>query len=265
MRGAIVAVGREILTGKTLDTNSHWLAGELTAMGIRVVRISVVDDVIEEATQEISYVLSMGPALLLTTGGLGPTRDDLTLRAWARALRRRMELHVQALEIVKSRYQELYRQGFVDTPEITPEREKMAWMPQGAVPLFNTVGTAPGMLIQEENRILAALPGVPKEMKAMFEGALSPLLAERLKERGEERVMLEEVIHTGFKDESLLGALVNRALGGIEGVYPKTLATHFGPDVDLAVRIEAWGKSEREAKEKLKEAVEALRGALREG
>jgi len=264
MKGAIVAVGREILTGKTLDTNSHWLAGRLMAIGIRVKRICVVDDVLEEIARELSYCFSLGLELVITTGGLGPTEDDMTLASWAQALGREMVLNPQALEMVRSKYQKLYRMGYVDTPEMTPQREKMAWMPKGAQPLPNSVGAAPGMFMREGSRVLVALPGVPDEMKAIFSHEVQPLLVEVLKERGEGIVMVEEVIQSGFKDESLLGPLVRKIMASMEGIYLKTLATHFGPDVDLGVRVEAWGKDEREARDRLKRAVDALEKALRE-
>lgn len=264
MKGAIVAVGREILTGKTLDTNSHWLAGKLMAIGIRVKRICVVDDVLEEIVQELSYCFSLGLELVITTGGLGPTEDDMTLASWAHVLGREMVLNPQALEMVQSKYQELYRMGYVDTPDMTPQREKMAWMPQGTQPLPNSVGAAPGMFMREGSRVLVALPGVPDEMKAIFLDEVQPLLVEILRERGEGIVMVEEVVQSGFKDESILGPLVRKVMAGMEGVYLKTLASHFGPDVDLAVRVEAWGKDEGEARDRLERAVAALEKELRE-
>jgi len=264
VKGAIMAVGREILTGKTLDTNSHWLTGKLMASGIRVKRICVVDDVLREIAQELSHCFSLGLELVITTGGLGPTEDDMTLASWAQVLGREMVLNPQALEMVQSKYQELYRRGYVDTPEMTPQREKMAWMPQGTQPLPNSVGAAPGMFVREGGRVLVALPGVPDEMKAIFSDGVQPLLVEALKERGEGLVMVEEVIRSGFKDESLLGPLVRKMMAGMEGVYLKTLATHFGPDVDLAVRVETWGRDEKEARDRLKRAVDALKKGLRE-
>ncbi len=264
MKGAIVAVGREILTGKTLDTNSHWLAGELMANGIRVKRICAVDDVLKEIAQELSHCFSLGLKLIITTGGLGPTEDDMTLTAWSHVLGRDMVLNPQALEMVRSTYQGLYQMGFVDTPEMTLQREKMAWMPQGSQPLPNLVGAAPAMLIREGDRIMVALPGVPREMKAIFYEEVRPFLIEALRERGERLVMVEEVIQSGFNDESHLGPLVRKVMESMEGVYLKTLATHFGPDVDLAVRVEAWGRDEEEARDRLKKVVDALKKGLEE-
>ncbi len=262
MKGAIIAVGREILTGKTLDTNSHWLAGELTAMGVWLKRICAVDDVLEEITGEISYAFSLGIDLLITTGGLGPTRDDMTLQAWAQALGRDLELHPRALEMVEEKYRTLHTRGYVTTPHITPEREKMARMPEGALPLPNSVGAAPGMFLEEEGRVCVALPGVPGEMKAIFLEEVVPRLSRLLEKKGNGRVLLQETVRSGFRDESLLWPLVRQVMDEEEGVYLKTLATRFGPDVDLEVRVEAWGEDETQARRRLERAVERLKEVL---
>jgi len=264
MKGAIVAVGREILTGKTLDTNSHWLAGELTALGVSVRRICAVDDVLEEIAGELSHAISLGMDLVVTTGGLGPTRDDMTLKAWARVLDRELVLHPGALEMVREKYRVLYEKGYVATPDITPEREKMARMPEGAVPLPNPVGAAPGMLLEDRDRVFVALPGVPGEMKAIFLEDVVPYLSRLLEKRGEGSVLLQEIVRSGFSDESLLWPLVRRVMDEMEGVYLKTLATRFGPDVDLEIRVEAWGKDEAQARDRLERAVERLKTVLEE-
>jgi len=264
MKGVIIAVGREILTGKTLDTNSHWLAGELTALGISIRRICAVDDILEEIAGEISYTLSLGVDLVITTGGMGPTRDDMTLEAWASALGRELVLNREALGMVQEKYRTLYQRGYVDTPDITPEREKMAHLPQEARPLPNPVGAAPGMLLEDGGRVFIALPGVPGEMKAIFHEDVVPLLSRLLEKRGEGGVLLQEVVKSGFGDESLLWPLVKRVMDGMEGVYLKTLATRFGPDVDLEVRVEAWGRDEGEARDRLDRAVGRLKKVLEE-
>jgi molybdenum cofactor synthesis domain-containing protein len=264
MKGALIAVGREVLTGKTLDTNSHWLAGELTALGIRVKRICVVDDDVEEISGEVGYVLKLNMDLVITTGGLGPTRDDLTLQAWSKALGRELALNTGALDMVRNRYVELYEKGHVQIPEITPEREKMAWIPDGSNPLFNSVGAAPGVFIGSDEKLLFALPGVPAEMKSIFKQEVVPLIKRELERRREGWVMLEELVRSGFNDESFLWPLVKRVMDEKEDVYLKTLATSFGAHVDLLVRVEAWGETEEKARERLKETVSYLRRLLQE-
>ncbi len=264
MKGAIIAVGREILTGRTLDTNSHWLAVELTALGVSVKRICAVDDVLGEIAGEITHALSLGVDLVITTGGLGPTRDDMTLKAWSQALGRELDLNREALGMIREKYRVLHQRGYVDTPDITPEREKMAYLPQGARPLPNPVGAAPGMFLEDGDKVFIALPGVPGEMKAIFHEDVVPLLSRLLERRGEGGVLLQELVKSGFGDESFLWPLVRRVMDEMDGVYLKTLATRYGPDVDLEVRVEAWGRDEQEARDRLDRAVDRLREVLEE-
>lgn len=129
MLAEIIAIGREILTGKTLDTNSNWIAQQIYPLGIRVKRIVAVDDVEEEIAQEIINSIKYGVGLIITTGGLGPTFDDKTLQAVSLATGRKLVLNDEALKMVTESYKRFYEQGWVDSPEITPERKKMAYLP----------------------------------------------------------------------------------------------------------------------------------------
>lgn len=106
---------------------------------------------------------------MITTGGLGPTYDDVTLEGVARALGRGLKLHPRALEMVRSFYS---RRGL----GLTEDRVKMAMLPEGAEPLDNPVGAAPGAVVEARGTLVASLPGVPREMEAMFDRSLRPLL-----------------------------------------------------------------------------------------
>src|SRR5208337_4455464 len=162
-RVEIIAVGKEILRGQTLDTNSSWLAKRITALGGAIGRIVIPDDDVEAVAQEIKTSLQNGAQIIITTGGLGPTFDDRTLAGLAEATGRPLALHPAALEIVTRRYQEFYEKGFVDDAAITPAREKMAYLPKEAEALDNPVGTAPAVLLRTSQTVFFALPGVPKE------------------------------------------------------------------------------------------------------
>jgi nicotinamide-nucleotide amidase len=118
----ILAIGNELLIGDVLDTNTHWLCRRLTTMGAFVRRAVMVRDDEDAIAAEVQGALGRGTQLLITSGGLGPTDDDRTLSAIAKALRRPLELNEQALAMVAQRYRELHEQGFVDTPEVTPSR-----------------------------------------------------------------------------------------------------------------------------------------------
>ncbi|HEX16633.1 MAG: competence/damage-inducible protein A [Deltaproteobacteria bacterium] len=253
-RVEIIAIGREILRGQTLDTNSHWLARRVTALGAQVGRISVPDDEVGAIAREIRRALEDGAEVVITTGGMGPTFDDKTLEGVAQAFGLTLELNPWALEFVRKRYREFYEQGFVDSPDLTPEREKMARLPRGAVPLSNPVGAAPGVMLQVQGATVFCLPGVPREMRPQFEEEVLP----RLRDILGAGVYLEEEVETGLKDESVLAQVVERVMKAVPGVYLKSKPTRFGRDVRLKVVLSAAGTREAEVKERMSRAKALL-------
>ncbi|MDD1775932.1 MAG: hypothetical protein LUP94_01100 [Candidatus Methanomethylicus sp.] len=165
----IITSGHELLIGKTVNTNATWLAGQLTSMGINVTRITSISDTVGEISVAISECLKRRPDFLIITGGLGPTYDDLTLEGLASAMKLPRTLNDDALEQITKKYQKM-------SLEITPARKKMALLPQGSQPILNAIGTAPGVLMDFKGTIITCLPGVPKEMTAMFGSYVSKII-----------------------------------------------------------------------------------------
>jgi len=250
----IVAVGRELLTGHTVDTNSAWLAASLVRLGSRVARITVVDDDLAAIADALTAACGRGAALVVTTGGLGPTADDCTLAGVAEAFGRRLEEHPAALAFVARRYGELAAAGAVADPALTPSRRKMAALPAGAQPLDNPIGSAPGVLLNVGHHTVIVLPGVPVEMRAVFEAATSHVRA-RL---GAATYVAEREIASGLGDESLMAAALERVAAAVPGAHLKSLATTFSPSCDLQVRITATGADQAEADARLARALEYL-------
>ncbi len=176
MRVEILAVGRELLIGKTVNTNAHWIGGRLARMGTRLSRITTVDDNLREISSSLRDSLSRKPEFLVVVGGLGPTPDDMTLAGIAKGLRRRLAVDREALRMVRSHYIEMGRGDL----KLTPARRKMARLPRGAAPLKNTEGTAPGVRLEVGRTVIFALPGVPREMKSIFRGSLEGEMKRRL-------------------------------------------------------------------------------------
>jgi nicotinamide-nucleotide amidase len=172
----IVCVGNELLIGKTLNTNAHWLAKRITSLGLNVKRVTVVGDNLGDISAAIKEAVQRKPCFIITTGGLGPTFDDMTLEGVAKGLGRGLEDNTEALDMVKKRYQQYVAEGRVEKFELTPHRVKMAKLPEGATPLPNPVGTAPGVLVEEGDVRLVMLPGVPSEMMAIFDESVAPML-----------------------------------------------------------------------------------------
>ena len=172
----LISIGNELLIGKILNTNAHWLAKRVTSLGLSVRRITVVGDDLDEISSAIREAIQRRPAFIITTGGLGPTFDDKTLEGVARAIGRGLKENKEALEMIKKKYEQYVAEGRMKKLELTPYRVKMATLPEGSKPLPNPVGTAPGVLVEYEGVTLIMLPGVPEEMMAIFDESVVPLL-----------------------------------------------------------------------------------------
>ena len=172
MKASILAIGDELVGGLTVDTNSGWLAQLLQSVGIEVTGVQTVPDD-EDAIILALFRALEGADLCITTGGLGPTIDDLTSACVARFAGRELALHAPSLDRIEQRFRD---RGL----EMPPNNRKQALLPSGATVIPNPTGTAPGFLCPVEGgRWIATLPGVPREMKRMAEETLLPWLAER--------------------------------------------------------------------------------------
>ena len=174
----LICIGNELLIGKTLNTNAHWLAKRITTLGLLVRRITVVGDDVDEIASAIKESIQRKPVFIITTGGLGPTFDDKTLEGVAKAVGQELKENREALEMIKKKYRQYQAEGRIEKFEMTQYRVKMARLPEGAKPLPNPVGTAPGVLLKWGDVNLVMLPGVPQEMMAIFEKSVVPLLRE---------------------------------------------------------------------------------------
>ena len=175
-RVELIAVGREVLRGRVLDTNSNWLAKELTDLGGEVSRMCVVDDVPAEIVRELHAAMQHGATVICTTGGLGPTFDDRTLESIAQAVGLPLLRHEAAYAFVAETYRHLHAEGAVTHPDMVPSREKMALLPQGAEMLPNPSGSAPGMLLRWREHVIIAMPGPPARCAQCLRLSVAPFL-----------------------------------------------------------------------------------------
>jgi molybdenum cofactor synthesis domain-containing protein len=172
----LLCVGNELLIGKVLNSNAQWIGDRVTRLAGVVRRITAVGDDVEEISSAVKEALTRKPNFVITTGGLGPTFDDKTLQGIAIAVNRPLKVNDQALKMVEEKYRLAYESGRLKKVEITQYRLKMATLPDGAIPLNNPIGTAPGVLFQGDGTAIVSLPGVPAEMKAIFEESVVPLI-----------------------------------------------------------------------------------------
>ncbi|MDI9644904.1 MAG: molybdopterin-binding protein [Candidatus Verstraetearchaeota archaeon] len=166
----IVSSGRELLIGRTVNTNASWIASRLTRIGASVTRVTTVGDTVREIASAIRESISRRPSAVIVTGGLGPTYDDLTAEALASALMVPKALNEEAYRMVYEKY------AAMGLP-MTPPRLKMACLPEGSKPIRNESGTAPGITATSEGVMIFCLPGVPKEMMSMFDSSVLPAIS----------------------------------------------------------------------------------------
>ena len=214
----LICVGTELLIGKTLNTNANWLAKRITSLGGNVIRMTVIRDDIDEITPSLKDAMERKNDFIITIGGLGPTFDDKTLEGVAGALKRKMALNDAALEMVEAKYRSYVQEGRMERFELTSPRVKMATLPEGAKPLPNPIGTAPGVLMKSEGKTIISLPGVPSEMKAIFEGSVLPVL----KRAAGALTFFEASIDATGVMESELAPAVDRVMHDNPYVYIKS-------------------------------------------
>ncbi len=214
----IISVGNELLIGKILNTNAHWMAKRATSLGVAVKRITVVGDDVDEIAAATAEALQRKPRFIIATGGLGPTFDDKTLEGIAKALDRKVEIDEKALKMVKEKYEALAKEGKTEKVELTPPRVKMAKLPEKGEPIRNPIGTAPGVIIEAKGTVLIALPGVPPEMEAIFEESIFPML----KREAGEITFFETSIFADSIMESALAPLIDQVMHDNPHVYIKS-------------------------------------------
>ncbi len=239
----IVSVGNELLTGRVVNTNASWIADRVTRLGGVVRRIVAVGDDVNECSSAIREVLSRRPRLVILTGGLGPTFDDRTLESLSIAIGRPLEVNVEALRMVEEKY----------GGEVTPPRFKMAKLPRGGRPLYNPVGTAPGCLIEVDGITIIALPGVPSEMKAMFEMHVEPLIA-----RLAGGAYAYRYVRVKGIEESSLAPIIDEVMRRCRAVYVKS---HPKRDEEMYIDVEVSCRapSSDEATKSVDEAIALLK------
>jgi molybdenum cofactor synthesis domain-containing protein len=253
----ILSVGNELLLGNTINTNAAWIAAQATSTGAEVSRITTIGDNLADISGEVEESLRRQPNFLIITGGIGPTFDDMTLVGVAKGLGRRMSLDREALRLIRSHYSRRFKGK---TMRLTKPRLKMAYIPNGSVPIPNPVGTAPGVLLTMKRTQIFCLPGVPSEAKAIFQESILT----KIHANAHGRTFVETWLRISGIMESSLAPIIDRVMRHVAGVYIKShprgiennrprIELHFSafaPTRDVGIRT-------------LRTAVTAMRRELR--
>ena len=167
----IVSIGSELLLGQIVDTNATWMAQRLTQLGINLFYKTIVGDNPGRMREVIGRALERSD-IVITGGGLGPTQDDLTREIVAKATGRTLVLDRHLAEQIEHRF---HRRGLI----MTPNNERQAYIPEDAIPVENPNGTAPAFVVEDPRAVIFALPGVPFELKWLFDNEVVPYLRKR--------------------------------------------------------------------------------------
>lgn len=240
----IITIGTEILLGEIVDTNSTYLARHLRDLNVDVFRTSTVGDNTLRIASIIRETLER-TQIIITTGGLGPTVDDPTREAVAQAMGLETEFRPELWEQIVERMSRFGRQP-------TENQKRQAFIPAGAIPVENAVGTAPAFIVERGNKCVISLPGVPREMEYLAENKVFPYLKKRYALSG---LIKARVLHTSGLGEGL----IDERIGDLELLANPTvgLAAHYGM-VDIRITAKA------ETSEKADELIRGLETTIRQ-
>jgi nicotinamide-nucleotide amidase len=248
MNAEIIAIGSELLTPFRLDTNSLFLTAELNQLGVRVIHKSVVGDSPEEMRSSFAHALSRAD-LVISSGGLGPTDDDRTRDTVAELLGRKLRIDDAILRHIQERFRRFGRA----MPEINV---RQAMIPEGATILPNPRGTAPGLWLETDDRVVVLLPGVPLELRALFETEVRPRLAQ-LNQR--ERLYTRELRIVGLTESE-----VEQLVSPLYALYPDTETTILATQAGIELHPRLWSSDPEKAAKLLDEIVSRMALAVGE-
>jgi len=238
MTAEILCVGTELLLGNIINTNAAFLSRELASLGIFVYHQSVVGDNPQRLKESVELSLSRADILIIT-GGLGPTYDDLTKETVAEYFRRDMLMHEPSLERLKALFKNWNR-------DMTPNNAKQAMMPEGAVVFNNNYGTAPALAVESENKTVIMLPGPPREMEPVFNEEVKPFLLKK-----SNTILLSRAINIFGTGESA----VEHKLREVMQSSSNPSIAPYAKEGEVEIRVTASGADERECLSLIEPAI----------
>lgn len=247
MKAELISIGTEILLGDIVNTNAQFLAKELAVLGIDVYHQSVIGDNEERILKAFKEAFDRCD-IIITTGGLGPTQDDLTKELGAKYFNRKLILHEPSLEWIK-KYLD------INEEEVLEANKNQAYFPEGSIILPNEKGTAPGAIICENNKTLIILPGPPKEMEAMFSNHVTKYLSKLTND-----IIKSKTLRIFGIGESLMAKKLDDI---IKNSKNPTVAP-YAKEYEVTLRITAKEKSEEKCDELIKNKVDEIKSLIGE-
>jgi nicotinamide-nucleotide amidase len=247
MQAEIVTIGTELLLGEIVDTNAAYIAQQLATIGLNLYYKTTVGDNEGRITSVLQQALTRAD-VVITSGGLGPTVDDVTRQAVARAAGRELVLDEKLLAQIEARFA---RHGFT----MSDNNRRQAYIPQGAIPIENPVGTAPAFIVETEQGLIISLPGVPRELEHLMETWVIPFLREKLQTGYV--IIKSKTLRTCGIGESTVDSRIGDLMRSSNPTVG--LAAHPG---QTDVRITAKAENEAQADRLIAEMEEELRERL---
>ncbi len=247
MKSAIISVGTELLFGQITNTNTVYLSQQINALGIDVLFHYTVGDNSDRLEETLKTALEKCD-LIITTGGLGPTQDDLTKEVVAKVMNNDLILHKQSLEHIEHFFNKINR-------IMTENNIKQAFLPKNAVIFDNEAGTAPGFALEDQGKIIICLPGPPREMAHMFSKKVLPFLEEK-----SQHVIFYRMLRIFGLGES---ALEDKLKDIISEQTDPTIAT-YAKEGEVAVRITSKRQDQGEAKQAVDALIEVIKERIGE-
>ncbi|HTZ49229.1 MAG TPA: competence/damage-inducible protein A [Verrucomicrobiae bacterium] len=246
MKAEIIAVGSELLTPDRIDTNSLFLTEELNKLGIEVLRKTIVGDHRELLAEAFRDALNRVP-VVIASGGLGPTEDDLTRETVAELLGRKLQRNEAVVRAIEARFRSFKR-------EMPAVNLRQAMVPEGAEVLENPRGTAPGLWLEDKGRVIALLPGPPRELKPLF---LEQVLARLQRQAGTVRMYHRELHVTGLGESH-----VEERIRPIYTRYKDVNTTILAAPGEIQIHLRRWSENPIEANGTLDEIIRGFELAL---
>jgi nicotinamide-nucleotide amidase len=248
MNAEIIAIGSELLLGQIIDTNSAWIAKSLSENGIELVHSTTVGDDLERMKETIRAAIHRSE-IVITTGGIGPTEDDLTREAVAQVTGHPLAFQPHLMEQIEALFK---KRGF----QMVESNRKQAYIPEGAIPIENPKGTAPGFIVETSKGVILSIPGVPAEMEYLMEHTVIPFLRRRF--NLERRVIRYRVLRASGLGESGVGQQIKDLMKESKNPTVGTLAS-IG---DIRIRITAKADTSEEASNLIQRMEKEIRSRL---
>jgi nicotinamide-nucleotide amidase len=247
MKAEIISIGDELLIGQVVNTNASWMAVELNKSGIHVVKITAISDLGNDIKDAIANAEKNSDIILLT-GGLGPTKDDITKHVLADYYNSKMVFHEPTYKQVKSIFA-------LRKFKVTDVNKKQAEIPEACIPLTNQHGTAPGMWFEMNGKVLVSLPGVPFEMKSLLKDEVIPRLQKTFK--------LKHIYHKTIMTTGIGESMLAEKVEDWENNLPKNIKLAYLPQPGIVrLRLSAVGNNKTELEDEVKKHCNKLNNII---